>query len=179
MDVARTISRVHELCREDRSPKLLWVDLRRGRSMNPASGSVAGFYRVNRVCDVAAISRAVHECMPHVLCFDFDVPDPLGLCAMRQLKHRHCNIPVLMLTEYHSKELALFAFRSRAEDHLIKPVTTRLLLSTLRAVFERECARYPSFSNARWKQARYKTHRALTFVETNVGMRIDLATVAD
>lgn len=179
MDVARIISRVQEPCREEQSPKLLWVDLRRRRSGNPASESVAAFYRVDRVCDVAAISPVVDEWMPHVLCFDFDVPDAQGLCAMRQLKHRHCHVPVLMLTEYHSKELALFALRSRAEDYLVKPVTTQLLLSTLQAVFDRGCERHESFLNARWKQAGCKTHHAVTHIETNFGVKIDLKTAAE
>ena len=59
---------------------------------------------------------------PRLLCFDFDYPDRKQLRVMQQLKRRFMRLPVLMLTLAHSEALAIWAFRARVWNYLVKPV---------------------------------------------------------
>ncbi len=57
------------------------------------------------------------------MCFEFDYPDRPGLDLMRSTKARYPHIPVLMLTAQHSEQLAVWAYRNRVLDYLVKPVS--------------------------------------------------------
>jgi AraC-like DNA-binding protein len=57
-----------------------------------------------------------------VLCFDFDYPERVGLRLLRDTKAAHPSVPVIMLTVQHSEALALWAFRAKVADYLVKPV---------------------------------------------------------
>ena len=56
------------------------------------------------------------------LCFEFDYPDRPGLEVMRSTKERYPHLPVLMLTAQHSERLAIWAYRNRVFDFLVKPL---------------------------------------------------------
>jgi AraC-like DNA-binding protein len=58
------------------------------------------------------------------ICFEFDYPDRPGLSLLRSTKERYPKIPVLMLTTHHSERLAVWAYRNRVMDYLVKPVST-------------------------------------------------------
>lgn len=57
------------------------------------------------------------------LCFDFDYPDRPGLELLQATKERLPHVPVLMLTIHHSERLAVWAYRNRVVDFLVKPIT--------------------------------------------------------
>lgn len=57
------------------------------------------------------------------ICFEYDYPDRPGLELLRTTKARYPHIPILMLTAYHSEELAVWAYRNRVLDYLVKPLT--------------------------------------------------------
>ena len=55
-------------------------------------------------------------------CFEFDYPDRPGLSVLCRAKERYPHVPMLMLTSQHSEELAVWAYRNRVLDYLVKPV---------------------------------------------------------
>lgn len=57
------------------------------------------------------------------LCFEFDYPDRPGLDLMRRTKERLPQVPILMITTHHSESLAIWAYRNRVFDYLVKPIT--------------------------------------------------------
>jgi AraC-like DNA-binding protein len=57
------------------------------------------------------------------ICFEFDYPDRPGLELLRSTKARFPHVPILMLTTQHSERLAVWAYRNRVMDYLVKPVS--------------------------------------------------------
>jgi AraC-like DNA-binding protein len=59
------------------------------------------------------------------VCFDYDYPDMAGLRLIPRTKKRTPSVPILMLTLQHSEDLAVWAFRARVFDYLVKPLARR------------------------------------------------------
>ena len=73
------------------------------------------------------------------VCFDMDYPDFNGLNLLRQTKISFPQVPVIFLTLQHSETLAVWSFRSRVLDYLVKPVSRGELhrsLQTLRFIMD-------------------------------------------
>jgi AraC-like DNA-binding protein len=117
--------------RSQQRPLLLWVRVLSGRE-NPISRAIAEEYFRIEVCPNFASARAwTKRFSPQVVCWDFEGVDAGVLRAMRDFKTAHPSLPVLMLTAQHSEALAVWVFRARVWNYLIKPVA----VSELRANF--------------------------------------------
>ena len=82
--------------------------------------------RVFELAVSASLERApddIERYKPGVLCFDFDHPDQERLRAMQAIKKAYPKLPILMLTVDHSESLAVWAFRARVWNYLVKPVS--------------------------------------------------------
>ncbi len=79
-----------------------------------------------------AAAREVRMLAPQVVCFDFGAPSTAELRAMQRLKQSQPSLPVLMLTEAHSEQLAVWSFRVRIWNYLVKPVEPGELDENLR-----------------------------------------------
>jgi AraC-like DNA-binding protein len=53
---------------------------------------------------------------------------------MRTIKQSHARLPILMLTSEHSEQLAVWAFRARVWNYLVKPVPADELAENLQAL---------------------------------------------
>src|SRR5690606_36577925 len=60
---------------------------------------------------------------PDAICFDYDYPTKQSLQTLQATKSNHRSVPILMLTVQHSEPLAVWAFRSRVWDYLVKPLS--------------------------------------------------------
>jgi YesN/AraC family two-component response regulator len=81
-------------------------------------------FSVHAYSAMGSLDAAIERVRPSVICFDFDFPSKPGLRTLLQTKQNHAGIPILMLTVQHSEALAVWAFRSRVWDYLVKPVST-------------------------------------------------------
>ena len=63
--------------------------------------------------------------------FDFQDPVSADLQLLQSVKRVHPSVPILMFTEQHSEELAVWAFRARVWNYLVKPVPLRELKANL------------------------------------------------
>ncbi|SFH39043.1 helix-turn-helix transcriptional regulator [Modicisalibacter xianhensis] len=68
---------------------------------------------------------------PIAACFQFDYPDTAGLSDLRRAKQQAPAVPLLMITQAHSEQLAVWAFRTRVWDYFVYPLDTSRLLSVL------------------------------------------------
>jgi len=103
--------------------KLLWVDLTaasqgsRGRPIG-----MDQYFEIQPSGHLEKLSDRLAQDPPDAVCFDFDYPDRDSLQLMVDLKNQHRSIPMIMVTLQHSEKLAVWAFRSKLVDFLVKPV---------------------------------------------------------
>src|SRR5256885_853936 len=113
-------------------PRLLWVRVT-DESAAAMPCKVAEEYFEVEVCPgIEAAQESAQRFEPRVVCFDFEHKHADQLRAMRDFKRLHPSLPLLMLTTQHSESLAVWAFRVRVWNYLVKPART----SELRANFD-------------------------------------------
>lgn len=85
-------------------------------------------YRVEYVppgqCPLAAIRKQA----PLAVLFQFDYPDLPGLASLRETKQQIPSVPVIMITQAHSEQLAVWAFRARVWDYFVHPIDIKRLI---------------------------------------------------
>lgn len=74
---------------------------------------------------------AIRRHSPIAVCFQFDYPDLLGLAELRLTKQLLPAVPLLMITQAHSEQLAIWAFRTRIWDYFVQPFDTARLLEDI------------------------------------------------
>lgn len=115
-------------------PVLLWVDTTVGLPDAAPRVQAARVFEVACVQGPGCVTAELERVQPHALCFDFDYPDQAGLAAMQLIKQSHPRLPILMLTLEHSESLAVWAFRARVWNYLVKPVSTVELTDNLKSL---------------------------------------------
>ncbi len=102
---------------------MLWVDLTvasRGKDVFPIG--METHFDIERVDELGHLSERIERGLPDVVSFDFDYPDRESLQLMVDAKKAHRSTPMLMVTLQHSEKLAVWAFRNKLVDFLVKPV---------------------------------------------------------
>jgi AraC-like DNA-binding protein len=66
-----------------------------------------------------------------VVIFDYGDPLAADLRLLQSVKRHHPSLPILMLTDTHSADLAVWAMRVRVWNYLVKPVPLRELRTNL------------------------------------------------
>jgi AraC-like DNA-binding protein len=117
-----------------RKPVLLWVDL----TISSRHAELPDVF--TEPCDIRICSKP-NELFDEIekggingVCFDMDYPDRRGLELLRKTKTAFPSLPVLFVTLQHSESLAIWAFRSRVLDYLVKPVSKRDFQRPLQAL---------------------------------------------
>jgi YesN/AraC family two-component response regulator len=101
----------------------LWIDLRRDTSRISHFMLLSKEWLIFRVSTGEEIAEKIKLTFPHFLCFEFDYPDLEGLRAIKRTKLAFPFLPILMITHYHSEELAVWAFRARVWDYMVHPLS--------------------------------------------------------
>jgi YesN/AraC family two-component response regulator len=83
------------------------------------------------VCDSRNALTAISNANPDIIVFEFDNPVAEQLHLLQSVKRLHPSVPILMITSTHSEDLAVWAFRARVWNYLVKPVPLRELKSNL------------------------------------------------
>jgi len=113
------------------SVSVLWIDARLRDTCNNLCQSVMGIYDIHIISSYSNLSDSVVGVRPRLIIFDFDFPDLAGLCALQRTKRAYNGVPVLMLTNEHSENLAVWALRTRVWDYLVKPFSSEILLERI------------------------------------------------
>jgi len=107
--------------------RLLWIRVADGCE-SAASRAIAEEYFTVAVCpNIASAQAWVRRFSPQMVCWEFEEAHAAALRAMRDFKIAHPSLPLLMLTTQHSEALAVWAFRTRVWNYLVKPVATNEL----------------------------------------------------
>lgn len=112
--------------------RAIWVDF--CRIPQPQGLILAARHHgdVLRVTMPEAISSAIRGHRAQFISVEYDYPDLAHLLTVPLVRHEFPALPVLMLTEYHSEALSIWAYRSRVWDYRVKPVDE----TTLARLFE-------------------------------------------
>lgn len=134
-------------------PRLLWVRSHEGCESKLAREIADQYFAVTDAPSARSVTQSSHRCTPHVLCWEFEDAQASQLRLMRDFKAANPSLPVLMLTTQHSEALAVWAFRARAWNYLVKPVAANELRANFRTLAEmvadiREPARAVRFVGA-------------------------------
>ena len=116
------------------APRVLWIDFCSVPYQHSRFLDAQHSCDVLRVTTTDAISSAVRGHRPHCLCIEYDYPDRARLRAVPLVRGEFPALPVLMLTEFHSEALALWAFRSRVWDYRVKPIDQETLARLFEAM---------------------------------------------
>lgn len=104
-------------------PCLVWTDLRRDILEPSPVGELEAHFRLRHVVGTTSLFQGIEQSAPLLACFEYDYPNLAGLKALRATKQTYPSLPILMLTDHHSESLAVWAFRTRVWDYLVKPVS--------------------------------------------------------
>jgi AraC-like DNA-binding protein len=110
---------------------VLWADLRISPSKSDLCDSLPKGFGTQRVTKIADIFRAIQNWLPWAICFEYDQPDASRLEALTETRRRYRSLPVVIVTERHSEDLASWAFQYCVWDYLVKPLSVRRLCNCL------------------------------------------------
>lgn len=109
---------------------IVWI------SCSPGNSATELLKECERACVVRKCvpSRALATLTgapPTVAIFDYGDPNAADLHLLQSVKRQHPALPILMLTDTHSEELAVWAMRTRVWNYLVKPLPLRELKTNL------------------------------------------------
>jgi DNA-binding NarL/FixJ family response regulator len=81
-----------------------------------------------------AVTKA-DESVPDIILMDINLPRMNGLEATRQIKAKHQDVGVVVLTAYHDEDQLLHALRAGAAAYYPKEVSPETLIAAIREVF--------------------------------------------
>jgi AraC-like DNA-binding protein len=117
-----------------RKPVILWVDL----TISSRHAELPDVFTDNCEIRICPNSNELFEEIERGgidgVCFDIDYPDRHGLELLQKTKGCFSSLPVLIVTLQHSESLAIWAFRSRVLDYLVKPVSRQEFQRPLQAL---------------------------------------------
>jgi len=113
---------------------VLWLDL------TIYGSKLEQYTLLKKHCDMHVHSLVKAEIFNNqaidVIVLEYDYPVKQSMQTLTELKSEYPSIPVIMLTEQHSEELAVWAFRARAWDFFVKPLAQDKLLACVDAILE-------------------------------------------
>jgi|SRR5665213_186224 len=112
-------------------PRLLWVHSPHGCESKVSRAIAEEYFSVTLSPSVRLAPLSAQRFATQIVCWEFEDPHAGALRAMRDFKVANPSLPLLMLTTQHSEALAVWAFRARVWNYLVKPVAA----SELRANF--------------------------------------------
>jgi AraC-like DNA-binding protein len=102
--------------------KLLWVDMTVAGGEPALPPGVAEYFEVTHASGRQSLERRLKSARPDAVFFEFDYPDKGSLSVAAKLKQANPSIPMVFVTLQHSEALAVWVFRSRFADYLVRPL---------------------------------------------------------
>ena len=91
---------------------------------------------VGEAIDGLEAVEAVNELRPDLVLTDLSMPRMSGLEAIREIKSRHPDTKILVLTVHKTDENVLAAFEAGADGYILKYATKDELLLAIKSVFD-------------------------------------------
>lgn len=178
----------------DKLRTLLWIDI---CTDNHAEDSLLHHcqksWNIHKITRTDDISKNIYLRSPGLLCFDFDYPDSSGLTLISHIRSTHPELPVIIITRYHSEALALWALRLRIWDIQLKPVDTSLFMCMIEKIISDSksnkisycpCMKLPHLpldnnNHDHHRPTHKKTNTAVTYVTEHYSSKISINDMAD
>jgi len=94
-------------------------------------------FTVNHVSNGTDAIHAVNTDAPDIMALDLGLPDLDGLEVLRQVRIKHSELPVLLLTARDTLDDKVSGLDKGADDYLVKPFAMQELLARLRVLERR------------------------------------------
>lgn len=104
-------------------PRIMWVDLTVSVRQAEIPKQFLTVFELVTPHAGSSLESEIERLDPELLLFDFDYPERAGLKLMESTKRLFPKIPIVMMTVQHSESLAVWAFRARIWDYLVKPLS--------------------------------------------------------
>jgi YesN/AraC family two-component response regulator len=112
----------------------IWIDLTGKPFPSECYRKLTGQCDIQYLKDTTVTASLIRKFSPGLLCFEIDAPDSECLHMIRQAKLQYSALPILLITEYHSEELAIWALRMRLWEYFVKPVTPEQILELIQII---------------------------------------------
>ena len=109
---------------------MVWVDLRHCKDGPGIHNELPGTWEKEVVDNGIDVDDAITKHQPGVLCFDYDLPDQSDLRFLERIRSQYPCIPMVILTQDHTVEMAVWALRLRVWDYFTKPLEIDGLISS-------------------------------------------------
>lgn len=110
-------------------------------------GAHADIEIVGQASDGAEAVRVADETKPDLLLMDIKMPHLDGIAATRQIKQRHPEMQILILTTYSEDELVFEGIRAGASGYLLKDITRDKLANAVRGAARGEAQIDPAVAS--------------------------------
>jgi len=104
--------------------RLGWIDCTNGNDAASLIQAVRLPWEIQK-WDAQNALQELGDRQPNAIVFDFSYTSKENLRLLLTVKRRYPAIPILMVTEEHSENLAIWAFRARVWNYFAKPVSIR------------------------------------------------------
>ena len=92
-------------------------------------------YEIREATDGAAALQLIPAFKPDAMLLDYLMPKGMnGLEVLRQVRDKHPEIAIIMLTGKGNEQIAVDCMKAGAADYVVKPFDNERLLSALRTV---------------------------------------------
>ena len=118
----RCLGRGHSQSSYDRLI-VCWMDLRTERCQSNIHAALGDMVEIHLIEDSTMVAHSITTMSPQLIVFDFDYPDLPRLLLLQGTIKQYRTIPALIMTQFHSEDLAVWAFRIGVWDYLVKPLT--------------------------------------------------------
>lgn len=113
-------------------------------------------YNARAVENAGQAWRAIEEFGPNLIITDLIMPDANGLTLLREIRNKHGNIPVIIMTGQGNLKDAITALRLGAADFILKPFNIKSLYKTLGNIFTNYKQKYYEHNIARFVRESYR-----------------------
>ncbi len=115
-----------------KKPKILIVPPRRGEHHDQLIGSLRSFFTLCYVADHDQILTAIHKHHPTLLIigpFDNEICDELSV--VKEIRHYHTNIPIILMTTRSTENCVLCALKLGVNDFFKPPFVTQSIVESV------------------------------------------------
>jgi AraC-like DNA-binding protein len=105
----------------------LWIDMTVSVRETESIKAFDTLFSIRYCSASSSIESEISRVRPAAIFLNFDFPTKQGLKTLQEIKRTYTMLPLVMLTVQHSEALAVWAFRSRVWDYLVKPIAAQEL----------------------------------------------------
>jgi AraC-like DNA-binding protein len=100
----------------------IWLDLTRSINHGEVAPLIIDACKLSRVEDFNEAEASISHRQPDWVLIDLDYPTQTMLKQAKKLKQKNAGVPMVLSTVQHSEALAVWTFRNKFIDFLVKPI---------------------------------------------------------